>query len=103
LKTLSASPVKPVLFALQGKAQSCVQGNGEDASGRIDVKFIIDKDGRIANASVTHATVASSTQACFLRILKGTAFPKAESSGILIVSTFFTFGQAAKDLNGALE
>jgi hypothetical protein len=58
----------------------------------LDVRFVIDKTGKVVSAVKRGGTVPESVTRCALSALRTRTFPKPESGGIVVVDYSFEFG-----------
>ncbi len=76
---------------------SCYKDGVKEAktslAGKLEIKFLIGGDGKVAKASVSNTTLNNATiEGCVVDAIKGLQFPEPASHGSVDVTYPFSFG-----------
>jgi Ca-activated chloride channel homolog len=97
LGSLDKSMIDNVIKRRTNQLAYCYQRelvNDPSLSGKIVVKFVIDKDGSVTKSEIKSSTMNSkAVEACITKRFKTFLFPKPQGGGIVIVSYPFVFSQ----------
>jgi len=87
--SVSGSAVRATIRANTTEIQACYEAallNSNETGGRVVVRFVIDPDGHVPNASIGSSEVqAPELGCCVVKRVAQWTFPKPESAGFVVV------------------
>lgn len=93
--SLDKEMIRRVIRAHLGLVRACSITDAGTRTGKIDVNFVISKEGTVSAASVTKSTTNdASFDACVTDAVKTMVFPKPPGGGTVVVTYPFTFTTA---------
>ncbi|MBT3221540.1 MAG: AgmX/PglI C-terminal domain-containing protein, partial [Proteobacteria bacterium] len=99
LGSLDRSQITKVVKRHMNQIRYCYQQeltSNPSLAGRIDIKFVIDKDGNVSQASAKKNTMGNqATEQCIAGRFMRMKFPKPSGSGIVIVRYPFVFAPSS--------